>query len=77
METGDLQYVLKIASRNSYEQKYIVLDDTCANTRHYTSEQCCCIPCCIHNVYDASIRWYIHVKLGSCEPLVKGRWHLN
>ena len=26
-----------------------MLDDTCtcANTRHYTSEQCCCIPCCI------------------------------
>ena len=25
---------------------YILLDDTCtcANTRHYTSEQCCCIP---------------------------------
>ena len=23
------------------------LDDACANTRHSTSEQCCCIPFCI------------------------------
>ena len=48
METGDLSvYYKKIASRNSNKQKYIVLDDTCANTRHYTSEQRCCVPCCI------------------------------
>ena len=51
METWDLYVIIikKVGSRNSNMQKYIMLDDkcTCANTRHYTSEQCCCIPCCI------------------------------
>ena len=55
METGDLYVIIikKTGSRNSNMQKYIILDDTCtcANTRHYTSEQCCCIPCCILSLF--------------------------